>query len=718
MSEDLGFDPEIFETDNKLIYLDDEGAHVIARSVAEKLEKKKLSASMITGLLGDTGCAARWLADNFAVREVVEEEPDNPARRGSLFHKVMEDLFALEPEERTQTKVKELAVQTLKSDEFKDLSTSRDVFEWLKSAINGYYNMGGNPEKVQVAEIVMDESKGPQKGLEIFVKGKIGNTKREILGFIDRLVLNTVREDGSLIIEDWKGLALDTLLPTPSGWTTMGDVQEGDEILGSNGKTTKVLNKSDIHNRPCYEIEFMDGSSVISDNVHLWDIKTSATKKTENYGASQSKNLVVDTDELFNLWQTHGRDYIQIKNPEPITAFEEKELSIHPYLLGAWLGDGRNRAAEISAGKEDANEMRDILQKYWAGQVRIRENGDERALSILFDKPFPELCGRGHEYSNAYDNGAKYCANCTKNRLNPKQRTNISLTTILKREGLTHNKHVPAAYLRGSIEQRISLLQGLMDTDGYWHPKRKRALFYTTTKALSDAVAEIVVSLGITPSIYRGENEYKGFYEVGFSPVGFNPFKLTRKKDQVEEHFKNKEYRTHKALHRYIRTIKPVESVPTQCIRVDAEDSLYLCGPLMTPTHNTGKVKRWKSHTKSDEGLAEQRQQLIYKMLLEQKGFKVSGARLIYPVAGEMVKVDMKDEELAQRVIKDVEDTDKALDVMIENNTFEYKPSFLCSWCSLSRLCPQADIKPYKKMQDAFQSQPEPTLLMKVIDMR
>lgn len=328
---------EMYDESTKLITLDETGAHIKSREVAEKLEKKKLSASMITGLLGDTGCAARWLADSFVIRDLIEEEPDNPARRGSLFHKVMEDLFALEPEERTKTKVKELAVQTLKSDEFKDLSTNRDVFEWLKDAINGYYNMGGNPEKVQVAEIIMDESKGPQKGLEIFVKGRIGNTKREILGFVDRLVLNTVKKDGSLIIEDWK--------------------------------------------------------------------------------------------------------------------------------TGA-------------------------------------------------------------------------------------------------------------------------------------------------------------------------------------------------------------------------------------------------------------KAKKWKSHTKSDEGLAEQRQQLIYKMLLENQGFEVSGARLIYPVAGEMVKVDIKDEELAQRVIEDVEETDKKLDVMIENNTFEYKPSFLCSWCSLSKICPQADIKPYKKMQDAFQSQPDPSILLKAIELK
>ena len=82
---------------------------------------------------------------------------------------------------------------------------------------------------------------------------------------------------------------------------------------------------------------------------------------------------------------------------------------------------------------------------------------------------------------------------------------------------------------------------------------------------------------------------------------------------------------------REITVVEAVDSVPTQCIQVDSPDSLYLAGRTMITTHNTGKVKRWKPNTKGDKGLAEQRQQTIYSMLLEQHGYEVSAARLIYP---------------------------------------------------------------------------------------
>lgn len=319
--------------DEPLIALDRDGAHVTNSDVAEKLEKKNLSASLITGL---NSCGVRWLAETFVLRDLIEETPDNAARRGSLFHKVMEDFFKFPAEERNPDLLKKVLREVINSEEFSDLSDNPEVIAWLKDAINGYYSMGGRPKKVEVAEIPID-GKEPKQGLEMFVKGKIGETDREILGFIDRLVVDQRKDDGSVIIEDWK--------------------------------------------------------------------------------------------------------------------------------TGA-------------------------------------------------------------------------------------------------------------------------------------------------------------------------------------------------------------------------------------------------------------KTKRWNPKTKSDEGLAEQRQQIIYKMLLEKQGVKVSGARLLYPVAREVVNVDLKDEELAEKVVKDVEDTDKALTTMTDNNTFEYGPSFLCAWCPLAKLCPFATIKPYEKMQKAFASQPDPEDLLKGIELR
>ena len=78
-----------------------------------------------------------------------------------------------------------------------------------------------------------------------------------------------------------KALALDTPLPTPAGWTTMGDVAVGDELLDADGLPTLVVAATAVMlGRPCYEIEFSDGTVIVADAQHQWPtgygIRTSA----------------------------------------------------------------------------------------------------------------------------------------------------------------------------------------------------------------------------------------------------------------------------------------------------------------------------------------------------------------------------------------------------------------------------------------------------------
>ena len=68
-----------------------------------------------------------------------------------------------------------------------------------------------------------------------------------------------------------KALALDTPLPTPTGWTTMGDVAVGDWLLGADGKPTQVVAATDVMlGRPCYAVEFSDGTVIVADGSHQW----------------------------------------------------------------------------------------------------------------------------------------------------------------------------------------------------------------------------------------------------------------------------------------------------------------------------------------------------------------------------------------------------------------------------------------------------------------
>jgi replicative DNA helicase len=68
-----------------------------------------------------------------------------------------------------------------------------------------------------------------------------------------------------------KALALDTPLPTPTGWTTMGEVQPGDLLIGPDGLPTRVVAATDVMtDRPCYEVEFSDGTIIVADEEHQW----------------------------------------------------------------------------------------------------------------------------------------------------------------------------------------------------------------------------------------------------------------------------------------------------------------------------------------------------------------------------------------------------------------------------------------------------------------
>jgi replicative DNA helicase len=75
-----------------------------------------------------------------------------------------------------------------------------------------------------------------------------------------------------------KALALDTPLPTPSGWTTMGEVRVGDYLMDANGKPTRVAVATGVlHGRPCYEVEFSDGEVIVADENHQWLTRTRST---------------------------------------------------------------------------------------------------------------------------------------------------------------------------------------------------------------------------------------------------------------------------------------------------------------------------------------------------------------------------------------------------------------------------------------------------------
>lgn len=335
-------------------------------------------------------------------------------------------------------------------------------------------------------------------------------------------------------------LALDTPIPSPAGWTTMGALADGDVIYGSDGAPTTVTAALPVqHDRRCYRVTFADGTSVVASDGHLWYVKRSAAPPH----AAAPK--VLSTEQIAE----DGRRW-RVPAPGPRQA-PERPLPVDPYLLGYWLGNGDTGASALTMADADLPEIQRIL----------KERGID--TTVLQTKPgkAPRL-----SFSNRQGFGAAMGTE-------PAQ--------ALRALPCYRDKHIPEDYLHGSIEQRTDLLRGLMDSDGC-ATTGGHSVFIGTERLGEDIVA-LLRSLGQavrstwTPD---ARSRHGGYARVTFTPRGLVPYALPRKAERVRGDSARQDWVT-------ITSIEPVETVPVRCIAVDAPDHLFQAGVSGMVTHNT-----------------------------------------------------------------------------------------------------------------------------------
>lgn len=341
-------------------------------------------------------------------------------------------------------------------------------------------------------------------------------------------------------------LVLDTPIPTPTGWTTMGDVKKGDLVFDEKGHIVCVDYVSPVlFGRPCFQMVFNDKTNIVCDGEHRWPVisvtgqKRKGRPKSEWDGprAQRRGTVILTTKEIANTIKCSGNrtnHAIEIGGPLEIP---DIDLPVPPYTLGAWLGDGRANRGALIIHPKDA----EITKRINADGFSILVQGDRKLLRF----------------------------------------TPAGLRTLLRKAHLLDNKHIPAEYLRGSINQRLALLQGLMDTDGTC-TKTGECRFTNRNKLIADGVWELVVSLGLLPNLRSIIVAGKPHYIVSFkAPRSMRVFELSRKFErQRDKH-------DPRARRRYIVDVRPVKSLPVRCIGVDAPSHLYLVGRAMIRTHNT-----------------------------------------------------------------------------------------------------------------------------------
>jgi hypothetical protein len=353
------------------------------------------------------------------------------------------------------------------------------------------------------------------------------------------------------LLTQWKlnkALALDTPIPTPSGWTTMGQIKEGDTVFDENGEPCTVLEVKDVqHGRPCYEVAFSDGTSIVADDEHWW------FTRHRNLGDG-----VRTTAEIRETLTINSRG--DAAHSIPVAAAlqtVDADLPLPPYALGLWLGDGHASSPRITVGAAAFDEVAARLAE--VGVFCGPPCADPRSTAVTFTIDIqPVAAGRA---ANKFKDG-------------------------LRALGVFGDKRLPAAYLRASVAQRFAVLRGLMDSDG-WITTAGTCGLATSAPAIRDGALELLRSLGYKPTVSVAKPE-KGrpAWRIHFQAYAGDPvFSLSGKVARLRERPASPQ----RSATRQIVAITSVPSVPVRCIAVSSASRLYLAGAGMVPTHNTAR---------------------------------------------------------------------------------------------------------------------------------
>lgn len=356
-----------------------------------------------------------------------------------------------------------------------------------------------------------------------------------------------------------KAASLDTPIPTPQGWTTMGEIKAGDRVYDENGRICNVVATSEVwQDRPVYRLKFSDGTWVDADENHEWLTETRASRKAEcgsrnrkrnsPYGRDQrhlsekpsvkttkaiSETIRVDCDNRIN----HS-----IPLPGPVEGPETKFI-IPPYTFGVWLGDGTTKDGAVTLNTEDSAE---ILNG-------VHAEGEE---------PYAVPSG---------DNGTSQLYRFP------------GLRVRLREIGALGDKHIPVEYLRASVGQRLALLRGIMDTDGHTGKAGGCELTFMCKQLAYDSL-ELIRSLGIVAHIAESDAVLKRRvvgrrWRITFT-TSTECFTVARK-------LSHQKPKTRATTHRrYIQSAEYVGRMPTKCIEVDSPSHMFLVGDFH-PTHNS-----------------------------------------------------------------------------------------------------------------------------------
>ena len=376
-----------------------------------------------------------------------------------------------------------------------------------------------------------------------------------------------------------KMLALDTPIPLADGtFKNNGDIVEGDMVIGSDGKPTRVVTAHPIQMpERAFEVVFQNGDIIKAGGEHRWAVKVS----DKNYRHKSPEWEKLPTERLFDLMNDGCHIFVpRVGRVE----FAEKELPLDPYILGLWLGDGNTHTNRFTSMDDEIVEaFANWAKQFYKGHIeptKQQRSGKAKTYAIV-NTPFREML---KDLNVLKDGRYKEC------------KDNV--------------KHIPEIYLQGSFEQRLALLQGLMDTDGSID-KNGNAIFCNSEPALIEGVTKLIESLGGKPNVQWREikpnlpniKSARPHCHITFA-MPYCPVRLKRKAERWRT--KEKYWDSQRIV-----SIKEIPVEPMRCLTVAAKDELYCCGRRYTLTSNTA------TGITAIMGAADKRAKLIARAIAE-----------------------------------------------------------------------------------------------------
>jgi len=394
---------------------------------------------------------------------------------------------------------------------------------------------------------------GAKERIDIF-DAELKKTGRHMFGYQKYGAQWLAIKHGALLADDMgtgKAQPLSEPVLTPEGWKLIVDLRAGDFVIGSNGKPTRILGVFPQGRRRIYRVTMTDGTSTRCTLDHLWYVETPNDRHRSNQGRimtlRQIRDEGVEYDNGNRKWFVPLlSEPVEFGGVPPLVDYFDNypDKFLHPYVMGALLANAHFGNSVVHSG---THEQREALRRF------------------LPDTKF--VCINLHDY-----------------RLH-------GLTSTVRKMGLhgvaSHDKHVPQFYLTATPEERLALIRGLFDNDGTVAKDGIVVEYNTTSPQLARDVLELTRSMGwvarmstrVPTFTYKGERK-KGRRDYRIRVVATEcPFSVPSKVVRWKPRSKYPPARA-------IAKIEAVGQEEAVCIRVEAEDSLYVTKDFIV-THNT-----------------------------------------------------------------------------------------------------------------------------------